>query len=62
MIIGDCWIQSCCEWKNRQQNDICGLDTTPLSLTDKMKSIYTETSLHKSFSKINPEVTYVNNL
>lgn len=49
--LGECWIKSCCEWKNRQDNDICGLDTNRLSVFHKMKSIYEGTSLKEQFSK-----------
>jgi hypothetical protein len=24
--IGECWIKSCCEWQNRMEDDVCGLD------------------------------------
>ena len=48
--IGDCWIKSCCEWKNRMDNDICGLDYSGrLSVQAKMKSIYEGTCLKKQF-------------
>ena len=48
--IGDCWIRSCCEWKNRMNNDICGLDYSGrLSVRAKMKSIYEGTCLKKQF-------------
>lgn len=50
--LGECWIKSCCEWENRQTNDICGLDTNRLSVFHKMKSIYEGTSLKEQFSKI----------
>jgi hypothetical protein len=56
-IIGECWIKSCCEWLERQADDICGLDNKRLSLTDKMKSIYSGTSLFREFSKIGLEVS-----
>lgn len=49
--IGECWIKPCCEWLKRQENDICGLDDNRLSITHKMKSIYTGTSLSIEFSK-----------
>ena len=47
--IGDCWIKSCCEWENRMNNDVCGLDDRRLSVYDKMKSIYEGTSLKEQF-------------
>ena len=30
--IGDCWSKSCCEWSDRQGDDICGLDDNRLSV------------------------------
>lgn len=47
--IGECWIKSCCEWTTREDNDICGLDCTRLSVYDKMKSIYEKTCLKEQF-------------
>lgn len=47
--IGDCWIKSCCEWENRMNDDICGLDNNRLSVYDKMKSIFEGTCLKKQF-------------
>ena len=54
--IGDCWIKSCCEWQNRMENDICGLDDGRLSVYEKMKHIYEGTSLKKQFERIGVEV------
>lgn len=55
--IGECWIKSCCEWIERQADDICGLAENRLSVTDKMKSIYFGTILCREFSNIGLEVT-----
>lgn len=55
--IGGCWLVSCCEWEDRQENDICGLADHPLPLSDKMKSIYRGTSLQTEFSKTGLEVS-----
>lgn len=54
--IGECWIKSCCEWRNRQQDDICGLDIERLTLYEKMKSIYRGTSLEAEFHAVGLEV------
>lgn len=43
--IGDCWLESCCNWTDRQSDDLCGLDDNKLSVADKMKNIYFGTSL-----------------
>ena len=55
--IGECWIKSCCEWIERQADDICGLDENRLSVADKLKSIYSGTSLCREFSNIGLEVS-----
>ena len=54
--LGECWIKSCCEWKERQEDDICGLDYSRLSALDKMKRIYKGSSLEMLFSKVGLEV------
>ncbi|MDY3017451.1 MAG: hypothetical protein SOR79_09930 [Blautia sp.] len=55
-ILGECWIKSCCEWDERQEDDICGLDYNRLSVFDKMKRIYEESSLKLQFPKVGLEV------
>ena len=54
--IGNCWIKSCCEWENRMNDDVCGLDYNRLSVYDKMKSIYEGTSLKEQFCAVGLEV------
>lgn len=54
--IGDCWIKSCCEWDEREEDDICGLDYSRLSVYDKMKSIYEGTCLKEQFHAAGLEV------
>lgn len=55
--IGECWVKSCCEWDNREENDICGLDDSRLSIFHKMRKIYAGTSLKEQFSKVGLEVS-----
>jgi len=43
--IGDCWINSCCDWEERMEDDVCGLDKNRPSIYDKMKEIYEGTCL-----------------
>lgn len=54
--LGECWQKSCCEWSDRQVDDICGLDQTGFSLNDKMKQVYWGTSLYREFKNIGLEV------
>ena len=49
--IGECWINSCCEWLEREEDDICGLDYSRLSIYDKMKSIYERICLKEQFQE-----------
>lgn len=56
--IGDCWTSSCCDWLDRQEDDICGLDSIKISVSDKMRAIYAGTSLKEEFSKIGLEVSF----
>ena len=51
--IGDCWIRSCCAWKERMDDDICGLDYSGrLCVYDKMKAIYEGTCLIEQFHAV----------
>lgn len=54
--IGGCWLRSCCDWSDRQEDDIRGLDYSRLTVIDKMRSIYAGTSLLREFSKVGLEV------
>lgn len=54
--LGECWRQNCCEWIDRQEDDICGLDGSKLTLNEKMRSICLGTSLYKKFKNIGLEV------
>lgn len=49
--LGDCFIVSCCEWKNRMPDDVCGLDDRRLASDDKIKSIFDYSVLKDSFTK-----------
>lgn len=54
--IGECWISSCCEWEERQEDDICGLDAVRLTLYEKMERIYQGTSLEAELQAAGLEV------
>lgn len=55
--LGDCWIKSCCEWDEREEDDICGLDYSRLTIYDKMRCIYEGTCLKTQFTTVGLEVT-----
>lgn len=54
--IGECWIKSCCEWRYRKADDICGLDARRLQIKEKMQHICQNTSLLTQFQSIGLEV------
>jgi hypothetical protein len=54
--IGECWVKSCCEWQNRMEDDICGLDNGRLSVHEKMKQIYKGTCLVTQLQNVGLEV------
>jgi hypothetical protein len=54
--IGECWVNSCCEWQNRMEDDICGLDNGRLSVNEKMKQIYKGTCLATELQNVGLEV------
>jgi hypothetical protein len=54
--IGECWINSCCEWQNRMEDDVCGLDNGRLSIDEKMKQIYKGTCLVTQLQNVGLEV------
>lgn len=60
--LGICWTHSCCEWIERQEDDICGLDKARLSVRDKMYAILIGTSLKNEFLNVGLEVSYDYNL
>ena len=49
--IGICFINSCCEWDERQNDDICGLDSTRLTLHEKMTQITEHSALNTAFKE-----------
>ncbi len=55
--IGSCWLCSCCWQSARQEGGLCGLDHARMSVLNKMKCIYEETSLQEQFSKVGLEVS-----
>ncbi len=54
--VGDCWVRSCCEWQERREDDICGLDDMRLSLYEKMKTIYEKSCLRNQFEALGLEM------
>ena len=49
--IGPCFVCSCCEWDGKQDDDICGLDNSKPTLSEKMKQLSEYSVLHKAFEE-----------
>lgn len=47
--LGECFTVNCCEWSNRQDDDICGLDEMRLTAYDKARTIVEESVLQDAF-------------
>ena len=47
--VGACFINSCCEWSERQENDICGLDNDRPTVNDKMNMLINHSVLYSAF-------------
>lgn len=56
--IGECWIRDCCDWENRQEDDICGLDMQRLWIKEKMLQIYKYSSLKDKLKECGLEVSF----
>jgi len=49
--LGECFINTCCEWANRQSNDICGLDSHRISAGEKAKLLVECSVLKVAFER-----------
>lgn len=54
--IGDCWKTDCCNFKDRVEDDKCGLDISRLLLSEKMLTIMNLTLLKDEFKNMGFEV------
>lgn len=50
--LGRCFVESCCEWQERAEDDICGLDENRISSDDKIKMIVEYSVLKQAFKKV----------
>ena len=50
--VGECFIKSCCEYSNRQDDDICGLDSRRLTASEKMEQLMRYSVLQEAFEKV----------
>ena len=51
--IGDCFVNDCCEWNDRQANDVCGLDKNKLNASEKMEQFIRHSILNAAFKEVN---------
>lgn len=51
--VGDCFVNSCCIWNDRQTDDSCGLDKNRLTVAEKMKLILNHSVLNAAFKEAN---------
>ncbi len=49
--LGQCFVINCCEWTERQRDDICGLDGNHKSAYDKMNEIIEQSVLKSALLK-----------
>lgn len=49
--IGDCFMVNCCDWNERKEDDICGLDDKRITSEEKIRTIYEYSVLKDSFAK-----------
>ena len=50
-MIGDCFIVDCCDWMEREDDDICGLDHRRISAETKVREIFENSVLKDSFAR-----------
>ena len=50
--VGDCFINTCCEWTGRQSDDLCGLDSHRISAGEKAKQLVNRSVLKEAFEGV----------
>ncbi|MBR6223021.1 MAG: hypothetical protein IKQ71_06255 [Lachnospiraceae bacterium] len=50
--LGECFINSCCEWSVRQNDDICGLNESRLTAEEKKKELLEYSVLKTALAKV----------
>lgn len=58
--LGECFINHCCEWRERQSDDICGLDAHRINAKEKAILLMERSALKKAFEGVG--LKYDNNL
>ena len=50
--LGECFVNSCCEWQARQSTDICGLDDHRINANDKARLLVERSVLKEAFERV----------
>ncbi|MDO5326057.1 MAG: hypothetical protein Q4G00_04955 [Clostridia bacterium] len=50
--VGDCFINTCCEWAKRQSDDLCGLDSHRITAGEKAKLLVDRSALKAAFEGV----------
>lgn len=50
--LGDCFINTCCEWLERKSDDICGLDSHRISAGEKARLLVDYSVLKEAFERV----------
>ena len=50
--VGDCFINTCCDWGKRQSNDLCGLDSHRITAGEKAKLLVDRSALKATFEGV----------
>ena len=50
--LGECFVNDCCEWGERREDDICGLDEERLDTKEKIKQIVEHSVLKNALGKV----------
>lgn len=50
--VGFYFVNSCCEWDDRQENDLCGLDDKRLSVSKKIEQMVNHSILQAAFQEV----------
>lgn len=49
--LGQCFFSKCCEWRQRQNDDICGLDNNRISAEEKAQILADKSILRETFER-----------
>ena len=50
--LGKCFVNDCCTWMERQEDDICGLDDNRIDAKEKIRILIDHSVLKEAFRKV----------